>query len=429
MENIAGKNFRILERKSSSFGSVGHIDVGNELEKRFAIDAAKLIDYYDNLKRSDIYRTALDKYTHDQLARPIVNLVVHAIFSKDPDFQGDEELVKRAKQIVRDSYIDWSSWGRDLEVCGDVFLSLFQIKAKTIIAPLPANTISVDCDQNNILNIKQYIQFPRNDVGLTQDGFQAEQFIPSEDVSHIKINCTSNMLYGSSILRNVFWWLDVLDNLWERNWIRGGQYYGAPIVVITGVPSDYQAAVKASLETDGQRPGRNWIFPPEVKVETLDFTKNYPIENLIDRIYQYILAACNVPQHLVYESDSSRGVAMFSADGFEMMIRNRQRTWELGLTKIFRRIFENEGLWRDESNFRIRWSPVFTRDLKSLAQIMQTGVELGVLSKQTARELIGVDHSEEVERIKDMEKNEPDPEPQVPDVPNKVASKPAPKNS
>ena len=103
MRNIAG-NYKIIERKSSRFGSVGYVTRGNELEHRWT---GKPSGYYDNLKRADIYTTARDLYAHDQLARPIVNLIVNATFGKGLDFQGDDDLVKRANEVIRDSEIDW----------------------------------------------------------------------------------------------------------------------------------------------------------------------------------------------------------------------------------------------------------------------------------------------------------------------------------
>ena len=107
---------------------------------------------------------------------------------------------------------------------------------------------------------------------------------------------------------------------------------------------------------------------------------------------------------------------MFSADGFNMMIKNRQRTWELGLIKALKYIFQDEGLWNEESRFRVRWAPVFLRDLKNLAEVMKMAMENQLLSKQTAREMMGVDHSEEEERV------EAEPEPEVPVIPNQMGA-------
>jgi len=412
MRNLAGQKYKIIERKSSKFGVVGVTDVRDELGKKWI---GRPISYYDNMNRKDIYRTCLDKFVHDQLARPIINLIVNAIFSEPPDFQGDDDLVKRADEVVKDSNIDWTTWGADLEVHGDLFLRSF-LGNGAMIASIPPESIDVEYNEKNVLDIQSYTQYK-------DDGGDFVKTIKADEMTHTKINNTSNTIYGNGVLRPVLWWLDVLDNLWERNWIRGGQYYGSPVVVITGVPGEHQAAVKSSLEADGQRPGRNWVFPDDVKVDTLDFTRNYPIHELIDRVYQYILAACNIPQHMIYESDSSRGVAMFSGDAFQMMIKGRQRTWELGLIHALRIIFEDEGLWSDNSKFRIRWAPVFTRDLKSLAELVKVIKETRLASNQTARELIGIDHSEELQRLEQQEDDEPDADiPPAPQIPPKVAT-------
>lgn len=398
MKNILGNKYKILERKSSKFGVVGVVDRGTELQKGFSIPKSKTTDYYDNTKRFDIYRTALDKYVHDQLAHPIINLIAGAIFHTPPDFQGDKELVDRARTIVGNSFIDWFRWGVTLEVHGDFFLRIFRDN-DYILVPIPSDSITVDFDETNMLNIRNYIQF---------EDKEGEENISPDKMVHFKVNGTDNMVYGSSTLRPAMWWFDVLDNLWERVALRAAQYYGAPVAAIAGIPPEHQAAVKASLEADGQRPGRNWVFSEGVTVDTLDFTKNYPIQDLIDRAYQYILSSCNIPQHLIYESDSSRGVAMFSGDAFEMMIRSRQRQWSLGIERTFRLIFEEEGLWKENSKFLVKFAPVFRRDLKDLTSMVEKAMGKGLLSNQTAREKIGVDHSEEIERLKRQKTEEPE---------------------
>ena len=421
MANLAGKNFKILERKSSKFGAVGYTDIGNELQKQWSL---RSINYYDNVRREDIYTSCLDRYQHDQLARPIVNLIVNAIFNEKPDFQGDDTIIKRVNDIIKASEINWSSWGADLEVFGDVFIRAFLGEDIPKIVSIPASSIVVVYSETNVLDIKRYAQFFNGSLPILKSDEELPEYakaIPADEVCHIKINNTSNMIYGSSTLRPILWWLDVLDNLWERNTIRAIQYYGAPIIVITGVPAEHQATLKTSMESEGQRPGRSIILPPECKVDVPDFTKNYPIQEFIDRVYQYILSACNIPQHLVYESDSSRGVAMFSGDSFDMMIKNRRRIWELGLVKILKYILMEEGLWQDESKLKIGWKPVFQRDLKDMATLIQTALETGLYSKRTAREVLGVDHSEELERVKKQKTEEPDEITKPPEVSPKVA--------
>ena len=405
LRNLLGNNFKIIkERKSSQFGAVGITDRQSGLIKGVPLKATTVINYYDDDKRKDAYLTYLDRYMFDQLARPIIDLITHATFSKDPDFQGDEKLVKRAKQIVRDSQIDWLIWGRDLEVYGDLFLRSFTKKGSNgKIASIPPDSIDIEYDESNVLDITSYIQ---------NAGTEKERRISPDNMSHIKIHCTTNTVYGASTLRNVIWWFDVLDLLWERNWIRGANYYGSPIVAITGIPPEHIDALRAVLEAEGQRAGKNWLFPPDVKVDVPDFTKGFPMDQLIDRVYQYILAACNVPQHMIYESDSSRGVAMFSADAFEMMIKGRRRTIEKGFIRAFRLIFEAEGLVKEEDDidFTIGWAPVFMRDLDKLGSMVKTAMESGLLSRKTGRELIGVDHSQELERLETQDDEEPMPQ-------------------
>jgi len=410
LKNLAGNNYRIHERKSSQFGRVGYADRQSGLDLSWK---GKTMAYYEDMKRKDAYLTCRDRYLHDQLARPIINIIVAAIFSKPPDFQGDRKLVKRAQKVIRDSEVDWTTWGVDLEVFGDFFTEIFYGR-NTKIASIPPASIDIDYDQKNILKINRYIQF--------KDEEPKPRNIAEEEMVHLKINNTTDIVYGMSTLRPVLWWLDVLDNLWERNALRAAQYYGYPLIAVMGIPFDQQSNVRTSLQADGQRPGRIWTFSEGVTVDAPDLTKNYPIHELIDRVYQYILASCGVPQHLVYESDSSRGVAMFSGDGFEMNIKAKRLVWSLGLKKIMHRIFRNEGMVKEGKNydFRVSWAPVFMRDLKNLAAMVDIARGNKIASLQTSRELLGLDHSEEEERVDN------EPEDILPAVPPKVA--PTPKN-
>ena len=163
------------------------------------------------------------------------------------------------------------------------------------------------------------------------------------------------------------------------------------------------------------------MFSEGVEVQSLDFAKGYPIELLIDRVYQYILSSCNIPQHLIYESDSSRGVAMFSGDAFEMMIEARRRTWTKILIEAIGKILIDEGLDSDKIDLTVNWQPVFSRDLKNLAALIKVGMENKLLSRKTGREMMMVEHSDEVDNFKTQKKEEPDEKPEGPNLPNKVA--------
>lgn len=386
----------IRERKSSNFGQITALDTQDTHIVDWVNSRVFNHGYYDDLSRKDLYKICRSKYLYDQLARPIINLIVNAIFNSPPDFQGDEELVKTAEKIAIKNNIFWHSWGIDFEVNGDIFLRIFDDTTPTI-ASIPAETLTIDYNPDNALEIRKFIQY---------EGDAGEIGISSQEIVHAKINVPSNVIYGSSTLRPILWWLDVLDNLFERNWIRSAQYYGAPVVVITGVPAEHQANVKSSIEGVGWRPGRTLVLPQETDAKELDFAKQFPIQEIIDRVYQYVLSACSIPQHLIYESDSSRGVAMFSGDGFDWLIRSRQLVWGNTLYALFRRIFERKGIWRADSEFKIGWTPTFQRDLKDLADVVQVLRDGGAISKRTAREMFGVDHSTELARLED-EKDDP----------------------
>jgi hypothetical protein len=405
-------SFNITERKSSGFGQVTVLDTQDSHVSAGYNYSYYPHGYYDDFNRSDIYKVCRSKYIYDQLARPIINLIVNALFNSPPDFQGDKKLVKIAEKVATRNSLDWHQIGVDLEVNGDVFLRIFDDATPTV-ASIPPETMTIDYDPQNVLSVNNFIQYYNNPGQIT---------IPAEEIVHVKINVPSNVIYGSSTLRPILWWLDVLDNLFERNWIRSAQYYGAPVVTINGVPPEHQATVKSSVEAVGWRPGRCLVLPADSKADVLDFAKQFPIEQIIDRVYQYILSACSIPQHLIYESDSSRGVAMFSGDGFDWLIRSRQQVWSLALYNIFKRIFERKGVWTADSEFKIGWTPTFQRDLKDLAQVVDVLVSNSALSKRTAREMFGIDHSSEVERLKTQKTEEPQDQiqPGLPKVPSKV---------
>lgn len=408
------KQLIIKERKSSNFGQVTMIDT----QDSHSLGRASIVfnhGYYDDYKREDVYKVCRSKYLYDQLARPVINLIVNAIFHAPPDFQGDPELVKAAEKIVQKNEIDWHSWGVDLEIMGDIFLRYFGDSAPTI-ASIPAETVTIDYNPVNSLQINNFVQY------INQPN-QVE--IPEWEVVHGKINAPSSVIYGTSTLRPILWWLDVLDTLFEQNWIRSAQYYGAPVIVIQGVPGEHQDKIRQAIEDKKWRPGRTLILPEGATAIELDFSKTFAIQEIVDRCLQYILSACNVPQHLIYESDSSRGVAMFSGDGFEWMIKNRQQKWGNILYRLFRRIFERKGIWTADSEFKIGWVPVFQRDMKDLAKVIESLRTDGTISKRTAREAFGIDHSQEVERLKDAKTEEP--EPVLPAIPGALPAKPAAK--
>ena len=206
----ASKGFKILqERKSSNFGQIYALDTQDTHTIGFKTSSYNH-GYYDDYSRVDLYKVCRSKFLYDQLARPIINLIVNGIFNHVPDFQGDDKLVKVAEKIASDNNILWHALGTDLEVMGDVFLRIFDDSLPTV-ASIPAETMTINYDPDNVLQIDNFTQY-LNDTN--------EKEIPAEEIVHVKINVPSNVIYGSSTLRPVLWWLDVLDNLFERNWLR-----------------------------------------------------------------------------------------------------------------------------------------------------------------------------------------------------------------
>jgi len=105
------------------------------------------------------------------------------------------------------------------------------------------------------------------------------------------------------------------------------------------------------------------------------------------------------------------------------LIKSRQQVWGLALYTMFKRIFERKGVWTADSEFKIGWTPPFQRDFKDLANVVDVLISNSALSKRTAREMFGIDHSIEVERLKTQKTEEPQDQtldPKVSGVPSKV---------
>lgn len=392
----------IEEIKVAKFGRPTYVDAGDTVKIPFKKGEI------EDLGRKDVYRRALRLYYSNQLARPIINILSSSLFRNPPDFQGDKELVSSANELIENSQVDWHEWGNEFFLFGNVFLRIFGSGENSIVRSLPPINLDIDVEEEDAKSVLQYVLFKSTDD---------EELVLPEDVVSIKTNSVSNQVFGESELRHIFYWLDVLDSLWEKGWIRTAQYFGSPVVAIEGIPANAQANIETEITSKGWKPGKVLVLPgstererPQAKV--LNFGEGFEMENLVDRVFRYIVVATGIPQSLLMESDASRGVAMFSQPSFEYKIQSAQSKWSVGLKDLMVRHFKRSGLVEKEEklnsvNFKVGWLPVFQREEKDLLKGLGELVTLNVISKQTAREKLNIDHSEEQKRINQEKEDEP----------------------
>lgn len=320
------------------------------------------------------------------------------------------------------------------ELAGDVFLAFDKPnKERTEVLSLDAGrTISVLKD-NDIRQIQGYALTQSNTINSTITSDFADVKIPVSRCQHLKFNSTTTSQYGRSSIRHVIYWSDVLDFLFEAKWLRGADNYGQPLLAITGVPTQFQAAFKASLESEVQRAGKTWVLPPDTDIKTPSLTLDYPIGDIVGWVFRMITIATEIPITLLGSADAaSRGSAFFANPRFVLAIRPRREVWRIGLRRFFIKLMQENGIvGNDEmvskSDFDIGFLPVFERDLQDIANVVTAYRQEGIMSDATALEMIGIDASEESEKLQTEQQaildNPNHPEnPNNPNNPNSVAN-------
>jgi len=187
-------------------------------------------------------------------------------------------------------------------------------------------------------------------------------------------------------------------------------------LVISGVPGPYQATVKSAIEAELHRAGKSWVLPPETEVTTPSLSLDYPIGDIVGWVFRLITIATEIPITLLGSADAaSRGSAFFANPRFDLAIRARREVWRIGLRRFFIKIFKSlgkikEGQEPTRSEFDIGFLPIFEKDLTDIADVIAIMRDRGALSKGTSAEMIGLDASEEQERMKAEETSWPDKE-------------------
>ena len=404
---------KIWEVKAANYGTISKVDRNSTTSKLPNRSG------YTTIKRKAMYDKAMQLYEQNELVRPIVNLIATSTFSKgQPDFKGSNaDLTSYAQEIVTSNDLNFHDLAREGELAGDVFLWYEKMGDAIKVWSLDAGeTISILKD-GDLRNIAGYAYKSGSENSLSKE--VKPNLLPSQ-VQHLKLNSTTTSQYGRSSLRHLLYWIDVLDKLFEENWLRGAQYYGQPLLAITGVPGPYQATVKAQIESQLQRAGVSWVLPPDTDVKTPSLALDFPIGDIVGWVFRLITIATEIPITLLGSADAaSRGSAFFANPRFELAIRARREVWRIGLRRFFIKIFQAtgklaEGVEPKRSEFDIGFLPIFDRDLTDLADVIAITKDRGIMSKTSSREWLGLDASVESELIKKEKTTEPDEMVQAP---------------
>lgn len=392
---------KVNEVKAAQYGRLNSIDRYSALTRLPAKEGWTTKD------RPYVYRKALQLYDQNELIRPIVNLISTAIFSHGkPDIQGkDEKLVKFIEDVIDENDLNFHQLAVEGELAGDVFLAFDKPeKEKTQILSLDAgHTVSILKD-NDIRQLQGYALTQATTTNTTAVNDVMNINISKDKCQHLKFNSTTTSQYGRSSVRHVIYWLDVLDFLFESKWLRGADNYGQPLLAVTGVPTQFQSAFKASLESEVQRAGKTWILPPDTAVQAVDQTLNYPIGDIVGWVFRMITIATEIPITMLGSADAaSRGSAFFANPRFVLAVKPRREVWRIGLRRFFIKLAKANGIIGDETisckDFDIGFFPVFERDLTDIADVVAIYRNAQMMSKQTAQEWVGIDASEEEERL------------------------------
>ena len=393
---------KISEFKSAQYGRIAVSD------KFLTTTTLPKLEGYTNLQRAEIVKKGMELYDQNELVRPIINLIATAIFpSGSPEINGKrQDLVDITNKIIDFNDLNFHELAREAEIAGDTFLWFDRLdKEKTRIYSLDARVTNSVLDGGDIRKLAGYSVQPQptgtNKLG---SGSQKPQLLPSR-VQHLKFNSTTTSQYGRSSLRHVIYWLNVLDELFEKNWLRGAQYYGNPLLAIIGVPGTYMDRIKTMIESQTQRAGRNWVLPPDTDVKVPSLALEYPIGEIINWVFRLISISTEIPITLLGTADAgSRGSAFFANPRLDLAIKPRREVWRIGLRRFFIKIFKANGIISDEEelarkDFDISFQPIFEKSLSDLADVVAIYRQNRMMSKKTALEMLGIDSVEELERM------------------------------
>ena len=399
---------KVIEQKAAQYGKLASVDRFNTTSKLPNIKTGG----FKSTDREAIYRRAMQLYDQNEIVRPIINLIASSIFSSgQPDIRGkNDKLVKFAQDIITENDLNFHDLAREGELAGDVYLAFDKADGhKTKVLSLDAGIVDPLLKDNDIRQLQGYQIKNSGKVDVKLDKCQ-----------HLKFNSTTTSLTGRSSLRHVIYWCDVMDFLFEAKWLRGADAYGQPLIAITGVPTQFHNVFKASLEAETQRAGKTWVLPPETSVTPVDQTLNYPIGDIVGWTFRMISVATEIPITLLGSADAtSRGSAFFANPRWILAIKPRREVWRIGLRRFFLKIAKAQGIIQDTNvvsrrDFDIGFLPIFEKDLQDIADVVAIYRNSNMMSKETAQEWVGIDASDEKERL-DAEAEEAVDDPNNPD--------------
>lgn len=409
---------KMWEVKASNFGKLFAQDRGSTTVRLPSRTGYTTINRYQICKRS------MGLYETDELVRAIINLIASAIFSTgQPDIRGEnEELVEAAQEILEKNDINFHDLAREGELCGDVFLYYTKEGDNIKICSLDSSVMDSVLEKDDVRKVTGYqINYDKADtvssvIGNLSDGSKKKIDIPLDKCQHLKFNSTTTSQYGRSGLRHLIYWLDVKDKLFEENWLRGAQYYGNPLLAITGVPGPYQQTVKNQIEAENQRAGKSWVLPPDTDIKVPDLSLSYPIGDIVGWVFRMISIGSEVPITLLGSADAaSRGSAFYANPRFVLAINPKREVWRIGLRRFLIKVLTASGKIKEgesvsTKDFDIGFQPMFEKDLANVADVVTAYHQAGLISDQSAMELIGLDSSKEAELIqRDNERKASDP--------------------
>lgn len=372
-------------------------------------------------KRKDKYKMAWSCYIENQFARPITNLCASAVFGKGIQFVGDNEQVKFANKLFEQ--IDLFQLGVESGLDGDNFIRTYKEDEEYKLVLLPPETMDKEIKDDNIMDLKGYIQFQGNDNLETP-------FKPKE-IEHIMQNAVSNSLFGNGDLTHLFYWFDIYDSTTEEADKRR-MFASQPIGVFTGVVMRFKAALKTMLgkksrdvdQKIGLRrslpPGSNLMLPTGMNYKIIEPGGKFDLEEILNRIAKVIAMASETPLHwLLLAEQINKATASEMSFPFIKKVLRKQKLFGDSFIKILKVIYDDdpEALGSDEEEnedgefqLEAKFPPIFDYELEEIEKMVNAilkALTSGRLSGKTALDLVcnyfGLDVEEEQKRLDDEE--------------------------
>lgn len=377
-------------------------------------------------KRKDKYKKAWSYYIENQFARPITNLTASAVFGKGVQFVGDNIQVAFANKLF--GQIDLFSLGVESGLDGDNFIRTYKENEEYKLVLLPPETMDKEIRDDNVADLKGYVQFQGND--------DLEETFEPKEIKHIMQNAVSNSLYGNGDLTHLFYWFDLYDSTTEEADKRR-MFASQPIGVFTGVIMRFKAALKTMLgkksrdvdQKIGLRrslpPGSNLMLPTGMDYHIIEPGGKFDLEEILNRIAKVIAMASETPLHwLLLAEQINRATAKEMGFPFIKKILRKQKLFGDCFIKILKGIYDEdpEALGFDEEeneegDFQLeaKFPPIFDYELEEIEKMVNSILKVltsGNLSDKTALDLIcnyfGLDVEEEQKRLEDEETNKED---------------------